>query len=515
VNHLSQPSVHAIVINFRDVTERRAAETALHESEQRFRTVFESALMGIVRVSMDGRVLEVNRAIIDMSGFDERDFIGKSYVSFVHPDDAEASMRDFKLLTTGERASARAERRYVASAGRVFWANVTAAAVKDEGGTPQFILAILENITERKQAEAELRDTNQRLSIWVQELEHRTREISLLSDMGDLLRACRSPEEACSVIVPIIAKLFPDSAGIVSLVSDHATGTVEPMARWGSDQPVEGFGVPECWALRRGRPHVVINRAEGPVCRHLERFDGRSAMCVPMVAHGELLGVLSLVIREGTNLTDPRQRLATTVAEHVSLALANLRLEETLRSQSIRDPLTGLFNRRYMEESLEREVRRAVRNRASVGIIMLDIDHFKAINDTYGHDAGDALLRAVGSVLQRSIRAEDIACRYGGEEFTLILPEASLPDAAQRADHLRHAVRQLVVPHRRQTLPMISLSAGVAIYPDHGPATDAVLRAADAALYEAKARGRDRVVLNQSGGLFPESIVEFGRRVEK
>jgi diguanylate cyclase (GGDEF)-like protein/PAS domain S-box-containing protein len=454
----------------------------------------------------------VNRAILEMSGFAKQDLLGKPSSSFVHPDDAEAAAAQMRMLVSGRQIAARAERRYIAAGGRVFWANVTAALVRNEAGEPQFVLALLENISERKQAEAELRETNERLSIWVQQLEQRTREIGLLSDMGDLLRACRSPEEACQVIVPIAAKLFPDSMGMVSVIVDGAGPIVEPAARWGGVHVQDAFGVSDCWALRRGRAHVVTNREEGPMCRHLANLEGRGAMCVPIMAHGELLGVLSVLVREGSDLTDPRQRLVTTVSEHVSLALANLRLEESLRSQSIRDPLTGLFNRRYMEESLEREMRRAIRNRASVGIIMLDLDHFKSINDTHGHDGGDAMLRAVGAVLQRSIRAEDIACRYGGEEFTLILPDASLHEAAQRADYIRQAVKQLVVAHRRQNLPTITMSAGVATYPDHGPTADAVLRAADTALYQAKARGRDLVVLNQTGGLFPDSLVEYGRR---
>jgi diguanylate cyclase (GGDEF)-like protein len=198
-----------------------------------------------------------------------------------------------------------------------------------------------------------------------------------------------------------------------------------------------------------------------------------------------------------------------TVAEHIALALANLKLQDTLRSQSIRDPLTGLFNRRYMEESLEREMRRAGRGRHPVGIIMLDLDHFKRFNDTFGHEAGDTLLREVGAVLQRSIRGEDIACRYGGEEFTLIMPEASLLDAAQRAEQLREAIRSMNIHHRRQQLGPVTISLGVAIYPDHGPTGDAVLRAADAALYQAKARGRDRVAINPGGAGGSGSIVDM------
>jgi diguanylate cyclase (GGDEF)-like protein len=175
-------------------------------------------------------------------------------------------------------------------------------------------------------------------------------------------------------------------------------------------------------------------------------------------------------------------------------------LHETLRSQSIRDPLTSLFNRRYMEESLQREMRRAARGRQPVGIIMLDIDYFKEFNDSHGHEAGDALLQSVGAILQRSVRAEDIVCRYGGEEFVLILPDAPLSEAAQRAEHVRQAIGHLTMQFHRQSLRQITVSAGVAVYPDHGPGGDAVLRAADAALYQAKTRGRNRIVLNRPGG---------------
>ena len=169
----------------------------------------------------------------------------------------------------------------------------------------------------------------------------------------------------------------------------------------------------------------------------------------------------------------------------------NLRLHETLSSQSICNPLTGLFNRRYMEESLEREVRRAGRFRHSVGIIMLDLDNFKRFNDTYGHQGGDALLRELGSTLQRSI--------LGGEGFTLILPEVTIADAGQRAEHVREAIKNIRAQHRRQPLGPVTVSLGVATCPENGPSGEAVLGAADTALYQAKAWGRDQVGLNRSG----------------
>src|SRR3989449_1743351 len=191
------------------------------------------------------------------------------------------------------------------------------------------------------------------------------------------------------------------------------------------------FAPEECWALRRGQVHGVEDPARGLVCRHLGALRGVSYLCVRMMGQGEALGVLHVqsggTSGEGQNhLTDAQQRLAVTAAGHIALALANLRLRETLRMQSIRDPLTGLFNRRYMEESLARELRRAARNQRRLGAIMLDLDRFKRFNDTFGHEAGDTLLRELGEFLRSRTRGEDIACRYGGEEFVVILPEASM-----------------------------------------------------------------------------------------
>jgi diguanylate cyclase (GGDEF)-like protein len=187
------------------------------------------------------------------------------------------------------------------------------------------------------------------------------------------------------------------------------------------------------------------------------------------------------------------RRLAAVLAKQVALSLWNLKLRESLRNQSICDPLTGLFNRRYMEESLEREFSRANRHKSSVAIVMLDLDHFKRFNDTFGHQAGDELLRALGDLLKKNTRSQDIACRYGGEEFALVLSDSSLEGAYKRAEILRQQVKQLSVEYDGKTLGAVSVSMGVAVFPDHGTTMGDVLRASDQALYSAKREGRDRV----------------------
>jgi len=228
-----------------------------------------------------------------------------------------------------------------------------------------------------------------------------------------------------------------------------------------------------------------------------------------MMGPGETIGVLHVIsdTRDGDGANDdlhdsPAGRLAITVGRQLAMAFANLSLRDSLREMSIRDPLTGLFNRRYMEETLNRELSSAARNRTEVGIVVIDVDHFKAFNDTHGHDAGDAILEAVGEVLIRYSRTSDVACRYGGEEFIVILPNCSLEDGQLRADELRCHVSALRVPYRNIELPGPTISCGVAGYPHHGSTSELLIHAADSALYAAKNGGRDQVVrasLDHSG----------------
>jgi diguanylate cyclase (GGDEF)-like protein len=217
-------------------------------------------------------------------------------------------------------------------------------------------------------------------------------------------------------------------------------------------------------------------------------------ICVPLIIQGEARGVIHLLVAGEQSIRNWEQ-LAITLAERIALALANLELQETLRYQAIRDPLTGLFNRRYMEETLSRELRRSVRFKRPLGVIMLDIDHFKQFNDDFSYAAGDLLLQALGNFLQDSLRHGDVICRYGGEEFVLILPEASLEDTHKRAEHIRTGVTGLQIQHRGVSLGTITMSLGVAACPEHGEDPESILQAVDTALHKAKAAGRNHLVV--------------------
>jgi diguanylate cyclase (GGDEF)-like protein len=296
----------------------------------------------------------------------------------------------------------------------------------------------------------------------------------------------------------VAGELFPQDSGAVLALSPSGN-TIEVMATWGPRPMGETvFARGRCWAIRNGQSHVVPDTRTGVLCGHLPAPSPAAYVCVPLVAQGETLGVLHVASPATSEpapsaAADARRPLIEAVAAQLALSLANVRLREVLRSQSIRDPLTGLFNRRYMEETLEREVRRAERARRPLTVLLLDIDEFKHQNDNFGHDAGDAVLRELGALLARCLRREDVACRYGGDEFVLVLPDASLDTARRRADEIREAVKGLRVASHGRRLGAVTVSIGLAALPDHGLDREALLAAADTALYRAKREGRDRV----------------------
>lgn len=364
------------------------------------------------------------------------------------------------------------------------------------------------DIASRQKAEAALQGANEQLSTaneklkaWVEEVELRARESSLVHQMADLLQGCLTTEEAYRVVRHGCAEIFPHESGALYLI-DPARNQLELMAWWGECEIEEhSFAPNECWALRRGHSYLVRDRESGPVCSHMRHTLAGGYLCIPMMAQSETLGVLFLESRDPSRTMreytgEAKRRLATTVAEHIALALASLKLRETLKVQSIRDPLTSLYNRRHMEECLERELKKAKRSHRSLGAIMIDLDHFKQVNDTFGHQAGDAVLKTLANFLRNRTRASDVVCRYGGEEFLIILPEATLQDTLERAERLRNDVRNIEFQRRGQALGMVTLSIGVAAYPDHGPTPESLLQAADEALYRAKTEGRDRVVVS-------------------
>ncbi|MEH6416046.1 sensor domain-containing diguanylate cyclase [Pseudomonas sp. CGJS7] len=319
-----------------------------------------------------------------------------------------------------------------------------------------------------------------------------------LSRYAGLLQSCQTLQEAMDMTAHVIADLLPDLGGRCYVLR-ASQNLAETAARFGHEAVASAdlLHPNDCWALRRGQSHRAQAHHGGVRCAHLEPAaaqagDTRWSLCVPLMAQNTSLGLLHFSGQGRPQ--DSELMLIEAVAEQLGLTIVNLQLRETLRVQSLRDPLTGLYNRRYLEENLQRELLRCQRRKLPLSVLMIDVDHFKRFNDQHGHAAGDALLARIGQLLQELVRNEDIACRYGGEEFTVVLPEADTATALARAEQIRAAIGAATILHLRQSFGPATCSIGLATSQDERETPQQLLQVADAALYRAKAAGRDRVI---------------------
>jgi diguanylate cyclase (GGDEF)-like protein/PAS domain S-box-containing protein len=349
-------------------------------------------------------------------------------------------------------------------------------------------------IAARRKADAAMRRNNQALAATVRQLESFHRDGESLSRMAELLQSCTQRGEAYAIVRETGSQLFPDSSGSLFIYRE-SRDVLEHVTSWGGGRAPETTLAPdECWALRLGSPHFVPRK--GTIrCRHAHDDTGTYA-CMPVQGQGQVLGLLHITVevslRTMRPARDAEQRLRA-MTDRVGPALANLKLRDALREMALRDGLTGLYNRRYLEDALNRELHRAERSGKPVSVVMIDIDHFKHFNNKFGHDAGDFVLSALARAITKSTRPSDIACRYGGEELAVVLSETNLECARARVEQMRLAIRDTNLTHLGQTLPAPTASFGVAVYPMDGTKAADLLKAADQALYHAKQEGRDRV----------------------
>jgi diguanylate cyclase (GGDEF)-like protein len=309
----------------------------------------------------------------------------------------------------------------------------------------------------------------------------------LLED-GELSQVLLTSTQSLSI-------LLPGCAGSIYPLTD-GEGFAEETQLWGIHACASSAqtSADNCWAVHRKRLHLGDSQAADSLCQHVEPVEGQefSTACIPLQTPDQMHGWLYLSAPNEEFLKLPMAQMA---AEHLAVKLATLKLHENLRDQTVRDPLTSLFNRRYLTESLGREMARSGRRNLHLSVMAFDIDHFKRFNDSYGHGAGDAVLVAFSRLLQSASRSEDIACRMGGEEFVLIMPEMELAVARRRAEELIAAVPTMTVMHDGQRLPPVTTSIGLAVFPEHGRKTEELLQRADQALYRAKGEGRNRLAI--------------------
>jgi len=455
---------------------------------------------GLASISADESRLKLLDTLNSLS--EENPFQEIQDAVFFHKDGHKVQLD----ISTTSIAGARNTKKLLITGTASKYKNITDEGVKQ-------LVSNLESKLDEKSRELntvikDLEEAKHKSTIWAEHLERRSNGLAVLAEMGDLLQSCETVEEAGAIIGKIGTELFGELPGGLYIFK-KTRSLLEIVTSWGDASCLQPMFEPnDCWALRRGKLHITRNDdgSRVMICRHVTQSEGNPAsetyMCIPMLAQGEVLGIFHLrsPCTDGKTessliqiLDKEHEQLARTMADHIALALANLNLRETLKHQSTHDKLTGIFNRQYLDVTLKRELLRAVRDEIPVGVIMADIDHFKQFNDSFGHDAGDLLLKAVAKYLQSKVRSHDIVCRYGGEEFLVVLPGTDIKTVTKRADQIREGVKGIEIMFDKKVLGPVCLSLGVAVYPVHGVAAEELIASADNALFIAKRGGRDRV----------------------
>jgi diguanylate cyclase (GGDEF)-like protein/PAS domain S-box-containing protein len=483
------------------VSERQYIGRELQQRTVYLNSLIENSPFGIAVLDHAGRVDLCNLAFRRLFGYERIPVIGKKLDSLISSDQPDDLLELSPRVYAGQ--SVEGSTRRARNDGTLVDVEVHAVPLIIDGQV-RGAYALYNDISDAIRAAHEREEQANILKRSLTELQSRTSEMTLLIELSDMLQCCASLEEAYSVITQFGKKLFSlESTGSLS-VFKSSRNLLESAGAWGAaPSPIATFPPDGCWALRRGKPHWSTGSSVELVCDHLKNYLGANdGLCVPMVAQGETIGVLQLQIAttsesklSNENSQVVLQRIASSAAGQIALSIASLRLREALKDQSIRDPLTGLYNRRFMQESLERELLRARRTNRPFTVMFIDIDHFKRFNDSYGHDAGDLVLQVFAKALTNFFRGGDIICRYGGEEFALVLPDSSLKDAERRGNDLRVEVKKLSITHRNTVLEPVTFSVGLSAFPEHGSTAEELFRVADKCLYDSKNQGRDRITI--------------------
>lgn len=499
------------------ITHLQESSNRLHTSEKGFRSIFENSVEGIFQFDMEGEILKVNPSFISMLGYKSAQALLDDRINFNNDLIVRKEIWNTLLeLIISEQEVKGFEVQIRKKSGSIFWCLLNARGVHNQDTSEiDKIEGFLSDINAKKVAQESqkkvLEDTeaivNERtieLSNRIAELEHRNQLSRQMGEMGDMLQSCRSMDETFPVINQYLKVFFPGDNCTLYLHDSEKQmidRVVPPLSE--SDQ-FKSMTNESCWALRQGKSYLFQDMDQELSCDHVNTAP-YGYLCIPLIAHGVTIGLFHIIFQDPKDAPnddilmpmDRKMRLSSRLAEHLSLALANLTLQEELKIKSIQDSLTGLANRRHMEEIMQRQFHRLMRYNTPCSLIMLDVDHFKNFNDTYGHDMGDYVLQELGKYLKENTRGEDLACRFGGEEFIIIMVDTDTETALRKAEKMCSEIAcEIAIPYQSEKLH-VTVSIGVATSPAHGRNTTELLKSADNALYIAKGNGRNRVELSK------------------
>ena len=474
--------------------QRKQNEDALRDSEARYRRLFETAKDGILLLDADsGQITDVNPFIAELLGYTPVELLGKKLWEIGPFKDVVASQAAFRELQLKKyiryeelpletKKGERVEVEFVSNLYKVNHKKVIQCNIRD--------------ISERVQTKINLRKVNIELSVLVVELQKHDRDMRLINRMNAMLQACTTQEEAYQIIALAVGELFTDLSGGLAILSDSGQH-LETCAHWGVEPLLEPiFSLHDCWAMRRGQKYEVADPQTNGTCCHFVSPQKTGYLCLPLVVQDETLGLMTLEIPAGMSHKHAIRwrQLVEMVGEDIKISLSNLKLREIMREQVTHDSLTGLFNRCYLEDTLPREINHSKQRNAQLCIARLDIDHFKHFTDTFGHEAGNTILRELGMLLHKNVRESDIACRFGGEEFVLVLLDSPLEASCLQLEKICTLFKKLKIRYGDQLLGPVTLSVGIVEASKDCLNAEGILRAADEALLAAKRTGRDRVV---------------------
>ncbi|MEM8663439.1 MAG: diguanylate cyclase [Pseudomonadota bacterium] len=447
-----------------------------------------------------GRVLWANSVFRSMTGYEMPEIIGRKPGDFLQGPETDPDTIALISERIKEQRPVEVEILNYTKSRQPYWIELSITPVF-ENGTLKYFVAVERDITERRRERMIVDAARKR--------EAKTRrERRLLREISEWLYASQTLEELCRIVELGMASLLPFGPGCLYIFR-NSKNQLESAAMWGGAKPSYDMHPSACWAMRRGRPHIYGLHSINLRCDHESGDTPHASCCLPLLANGDTLGMLHIhfndispalpgrdVAPEVAAELEERRQLAVMCSEQIGLAIANVRLRNELQTQSTRDVLTGLCNRRWFLEAAHTALQECIYKKEPLTLISLDADHFKKVNDSFGHATGDMTLRMLAGVMSETVGEHGTACRIGGEEFTIMLPRMGTDEANEMAEKILERVRQRTRSSKDNHLPPITVSAGISTAPDHATELQHLIEAADRALYKAKRTGRDKVVIS-------------------